>query len=1544
MRMGFRESTGQWESAEKLAICCSSCWQNRQQCCCYNMPRSGGEADKLGNRYEGIWIADSLLDVVDGVAVSITVEPFDEIESTGIEFIKELPDGSKEYHSVKRQTQRNVWSLAELAAVGKTGRGILGDLAAKLRGDKTISVFVSATTANTLNELCERAERSESSAAFEEQLKTAADLRREFDLRILPVFQQNFESAYNGLCRWRVSGGPERDLIRRIEQRIRKDIYRPDGATFEPVTVRLLLGELVYGSFGQPIHDEQIRQWLNQNGFAERDWTRDTTTSQRVQERIASYISHVEAELVNPPVERAEAKKAFEALRTQGKRRVVILGAAGLGKSCATAQTIRRLVEAGIACLPVRLDVQVQALTARQLGEALDLRESPAVVLAGIANGGDSVLILDQLDALSFASGRNQQLWDAFEELLLEAERYPTMKVLLVCRLFDSEHDPRIRRILANKDRTESIPLKPLELDQVWHVLRQNGIDPTPIASPSLELLQLPLNLSLYLQGEPKSRPLTFSEHDLLERYWDHKRRLFANDVQWFAAIERLADWLSKKQTLSAPVHIFRELQQDAERLSTLHVFAHEGNQVRFFHESFFDYCWARIFVSRGNRLLDFLLENEQHLFRRAQVRQVLNYERGAARDDYLRDLEDLLANPKIRYHIEKLTLDWLRDLPDPTDKEWAIVEANYPGGLPRNLGSDVLWRSVPWFDLLLKLGAWSRWLDSSEADVVSRAVWLLSMKEIMRVRSVEIAALLAPYARGEKPWRPEFLGIFQFGEVHHSREMFDLLLTVTRRGYFKTLPARHWINFHDLPEANASYAAEFLDVLVEVLEDRERDAVENRFGVRPDFILKTASRDPGSFLRAMIPRLLAELRKEGAQPGEGLFGKLSWRMLRGAEAYDIRSALEIGVSNALEKLVVEDPEKFDELTRDLEPIHHPTAAMLLLSSWAENGKRYCNRIVQYFLADQEWLDLGYWAVGSGNPTAAVARAAIRAAAPYCSKENHDVLELMILKIAPEREKEDPKRRGYTSMLFLECLPKDRISPVASKRLNELFRRFPRADLSMPSGLGLAASFVPPPIAREAIPKMTDDNWLSAMRHYTTDGSETYERYKRGGIFQLTGELRRAAQIEKARFAQLAVHMDAKIPRSYFEAILSGITEEKNQQGTDDKLPASALEPLNVELIVAVIERIHSLTPRTSGKEISWAIRKIAERKAPTSGLRIAAHYALNDPDPEKETWRDRVGTSQTWGGDPHFQGMNSTRGAAAEAIASFLFADPKKYADAESTIVALIHDRSIAVRSCVVLILLAMLNFDRHTAVSLFLDLVKDADDVLGTLYVDQFLHYATYDHYATLRPLMLRMLKFENEQSREFAARQITVASFHEPLAKEDLAQVFAGDAICRRAAAGVFSKNLGQARVAQTCREHLPKFFDDSDKEVRAAAADCFREITTEKLKDEEDLMNRFIESPACPENNHDLVSALENSVGTLPNVICRLPERLIADHKSHHAGAHIEARTWTYHLPALITRLYDQTPDPATKARCLDIIDGMLELGFSEIESELQKVER
>src|SRR4030095_6957885 len=94
------------------------------------MPRPGGESGKLGDRYEAVWTVDSLLDVLTGEATSLIVEPFEKAESLGIEFKKDVA-GRVEFHSAKRQTTDDVWSIAALVRP-KSNRSILGDLLEKL--------------------------------------------------------------------------------------------------------------------------------------------------------------------------------------------------------------------------------------------------------------------------------------------------------------------------------------------------------------------------------------------------------------------------------------------------------------------------------------------------------------------------------------------------------------------------------------------------------------------------------------------------------------------------------------------------------------------------------------------------------------------------------------------------------------------------------------------------------------------------------------------------------------------------------------------------------------------------------------------------------------------------------------------------------------------------------------------------------------------------------------------------------------------------------------------------------------------------------------------------------------------------------------------------------------------------------------------------------------------------------------------------------------------------------------------------------------------
>ena len=130
------------------------------------------------------------------------------------------------------------------------------------------------------------------------------------------------------------------------------------------------------------------------------------------------------------------------------------------------------------------------------------------------------------------------------------------------------------------------------------------------------------------------------------------------------------------------------------------------------------------------------------------------------------------------------------------------------------------------------------------------------------------------------------------------------------------------------------------------------------------------------------MPRLVKDLQEVKPDKVAGIFAKVTWRMLHGAHLYDLETSLQAGVEDAMRWLSKEQPSQLDALTSELERIHHPTAATLLLSAWGENGERYADRIVDYLLASNEWLQLGLISWGTGNGHAAISRGATRAAAP----------------------------------------------------------------------------------------------------------------------------------------------------------------------------------------------------------------------------------------------------------------------------------------------------------------------------------------------------------------------------------------------------------------------------------------------------------------------------------------------------------------------------------------------------------------------------------
>ncbi len=862
------------------------------------MPRAGGEADKLGNHYEAVWTANAVLDVFLGRHRAITVEALDD-KSDGVEFHLDRPDGRLEIHSVKRQKQGGDWSLANLCKQDvATGRSILGDLFAKREKYNNVELrFVSATGANNLRELAERAEAPVNTTEFKNAL--SAELIADFGNRLVPLCKGNNDAALSALKSLEVILRSHRDLIRGVDQRIEGLFYRVDGSALKPSDVRSMVSEYIVGNLGKRLTTEDFRQHLRSSGLGLRDWKSDPTVLDTVRKTNSRYLSSIDVELINgAQIIRNESAQIVNEIIDHTSCGKLLVAPGGYGKSCVVSQCVAEFNSRSIPVLCIRMDSLQPCSTAKQLGQGIDLPASPAVVLAGIADNSPSVLVVDQLDAMSLVSGRHPKMWEVFSEIRDEVRAYPNMKMLVACRDFDLQHDHRLKSLSAINSGFTTTTLSKLTQPEIEDTLRVANLSHLKLNKRQIEILAVPFHLLLFLQGDPSKGFSSVSE--LYDRYWERKRlnvrERLGRDTYWTQIIEALSTKMSNDQVLIASRATVDQWATDAEAMISEHVLVEAQNrdQLRFFHESFFDYAYARQFCATGKSVVSFLSATEQHLFRRSQVRQILAYRRDHDFTNYISDLREIFDSPDIRFHIKRMIASGLHEINDPKPEEWAVVEPLLlDGDLSRSISS-ALRRHVGWFDLMDKLGVLTSWLASDDERLNNAAIWFFELPDIQDHRSARIAELVVPYIDRDGNWPARMRRVMSWGNSYKSAPMAKLDLELIKRGFYDDMKrSKHgtgdfWGQYHDAgknaPKFMIDVAGTWMDRALEKFDDGKTPSFldacdQNKSHYGTQLIGEAASLEPEYFVSQILPRVVDAVQKTEVRTDEEVLNRVWVRL-----------------------------------------------------------------------------------------------------------------------------------------------------------------------------------------------------------------------------------------------------------------------------------------------------------------------------------------------------------------------------------------------------------------------------------------------------------------------------------------------------------------------------------------------------------------------------------------------------------------------------------------------------------------------------------------
>jgi len=1494
---------------------------------------TGGRADKYGNQYENWWMVRQLIRLIEGEIETICIED-PSIEKAEC-LITAAP--GDELHQNKRSQSAGSWSLSNL---GQNGGKILDAIFRQLDENTRTFHFVSGSDAPQLKALSEQARLVSTVAEFEERVLSVRTHKKAYEVLSNEWGIPSAEAAFDVLSRIFVRVLDEEAILDQINSGLRALFLSGHS------TIRTVLSEVVSNRVGETLTCEELRSQLTKLGHQFRAISDSASASRKVEELTDQYLVEVRRRLIGKNlISRKVSHEIVDRIESSKEQcDVLVVSEAGGGKSVCLMEVTERLKSAGFSVLAFRLDRLKPTTTGFKLGEQMGLEESPAFVLSNLVAEKPSVLVIDQLDAVSTASGRSSEFINAVESLLEDVRvlkgKHP-IHVILACRQFDLQNDHRLRKLTDQKE--SRFLLGDFTQKEVEQVLKDLTIDPALLSRKQLELLTRPQNLSLFSQLSSFSESVTSfgSTKDLFDAYWSEKRlsvskRFGTGEDHWTGVVDRLAAEMTRTQQLSVARECLDEYPlQYLEQMTSEGVISLQAGRYGFGHESFFDYCFARRFVRENESLVAVLLSSEQHLFRRAQVRQVFAYLRDSDHRKYAEQLSGLLNSNEVRIHIKDLALSLLAAVPSVRLTEWNILEPwlqlkidTVKAGITESDNfTGLVWQhfffSNSWFLYADSIGWPHEWLSSDCENLINLGVNYLQRHQ--RENGDRVAQLLVPFKDQQGPWRERLRGLMQWAQLKQSRQFFELFLDLISNGVLDeargpiAVNSTFWDMIYDLDKSRPDWVIELLvvwlrrrrEIILEKSVDDEADPKWNDFFPTGQSgaltIQKAAKSCPSKVIDNLLPLAIELAEASFYEGGSPPFRDAVWGYSFNSQYPDLRQACESILSQSLETVARERPESLESLVFDLRERESYFANGILFRIFTAGAPHFAYQALA-LLEEETWRfrcgrsDSSYW----------FARCLVGAIAPHLSEDRMQDLENLVLgyRSTWEQTENGLKVFGDAVHTLIGAIPLNLLSKAGQKRIAELDRKFGKRDRTPQ---GVTGGVVVSPISSEAEEKMTDDQWRAAIKKYSACDRDRFSgNFLKGGARELAHSMEPLIKKEPERFAQLALTLPSDTNAVYFTWVLISLA------GTD--CPST--------LKLAIAKKVFNEHRDECGRDLASFISSI-EVRLDDEFVEMLHWIATEHPDPERDLWlptdEDPI---EYYGGSISDCGLNSDRGRAVLAIADLIQKDEEYVQRFENTINTLVGEELLSVRSCVLQITNGINRYDSARSIELFLQVTQLDPRLLAIHYSDHFLAWAIRENYSNVEPSLLTLLRSDHEKHQKVGSRLMALAKLHENPVDSYIEEALKGSPAQRKGIAKVAAKNITADDLREWCEATLVRSFNDPDSAVNSAAAECFRELSELDLADYDTLVRSFSESLSFRSNSSSLMRVLEETKYQLPELTMDVCENFILQIPAEHTNAFSQNYVDSSYLGTLVFRIYQQYQSELLAVRALDLIDDMI----------------
>lgn len=1505
----------------------------------------GGIADKAGNEYELRWTLVEAIRVLRGLADEIRLEPFNE-DAGGFEFRITTAEDD-EWHQCKRQRTAGSWTVKSL-----TEAGVLSAFATKLASGAGC-VFISSDPAPRFEKLIEKALVAETAADFYGEGGIGkADEAALNDLNA--AWSVDAETQFAWLKRCRVEVTSDASLLRRLEEICGLLFKTPSTVTIDR------LARFLTANLAQRLTTARLLEAISELGIEWRAYL-DATLDAKFGLATDEYLGTLSTTIAGLDLQTPGLEEAVRTAVDGPQPITVIAGGAGSGKSVALARIITEARRREWPVLAFRIDRYLNIDTLAGLGEALlETAESPVSAFGNRNAAGPTLLVIDQVDAVSEASGRSGRIRELFFRMIDQTAFFPRMRVVAACRSYDLEGDTRLVA-LSKAMRASALRLEPLHWkDGVEPVLRHLGVDPNRFSPREQQLLSTPINLRLFADaleggegvvGELSSTHLFDKLLEVRGRDLRHAGFVWTPEI----ALGSIAQSMSDNQDLTAPLSVLDAYPGAVDALSSRGLITAIGGKLQFAHESFFDHSFSRRFTLSGQSVHSLLVSDEQRLFRRTQVRQIFSRLREAAQRRYLHNLREVMLAGDVRYLVKDAVAYWLGEVVAPTPAECSLVEEWFEPDHPLERLARIIFNGRGWLPALHEGGTLARWVNEGGTRK-DFAFWLLNKG------AVGHSDLVATFMRAwwkvdPEPRASEIVAwlerLYPDGPIGPVETLYAEVLaglppSAVKENFAENFQLGSWV--HKSPAIGARVLGLWLRKWMAVFPDKHPFGDD---GIHEEsyWIEQLVKDQPEALLEATIQPLAEALDREGAALAAEA---LAYPTIRPPHYQHDQEFLR-SILAAVKAVASKNPARAEAYLQVLGD-QTDVALFIRLRAIAANGAGLAHLLAP-LLGHERVFKIGE-GDGDWQPFAEAAAAAM----PHLLPADRAEIESAVLAYRPEYDwaREYARRAKAGELLWpgddtneyllhqlklagrderaiLATIGADHLSLTAQRRLAELDRKF--AGQPLPEAYGIRGGFVRSPIQPDQALYMSDQQWLRAIEKYHTDERHIYERDGViGGARQLSSVLQARAKEEPERFVAFLEELPTNMNADYAGSVISGLRES-------DATPA---------VVVRAIKAAWRWPERDFDRSINWVVQS-----HPAAGtdpeilawvLHSAEHGEASDTavrtlNKEK---RERLTASELLqrDGDLSSSGINSERGAAYEALASVLW-------DHKETLPQILEllerqveaEALVSVRTCMAHTVNSVGKYDAGKAVDLLKRLAAKDLRVLQSHLARHILNWAVHDYADTVAGLVAELLASKSKELRAYGHFLESLLALLDEERNAAFVEGFKGNVLRRQMAAYRGAGNVTSDRHGERAVGWLLKLFFDTSRHVRGDTVRIDWGEVLDGPTDRTSFVRAYLSSPTFNDHSDHLVMALEERVSQWPDLTFEAVEKVL-DLSGDWAGGHHRGHYMTmHHLSRVLIELYRSVAGgSAREKQILDLFDVYLARDSYDFRGQLGAYER